>query len=882
MKRKKKEMNQMKSVQRGQFLSTFSTIGLIVLMIVYLIMTITSSSRLAYLTEIISGHPFEVVISAGDVKMYVSEMNLRTGRLQRHHAAEDIAFTATQLKGLYDSVQEPLDKLDELYLGDSEDIQALRDVLMLLETEQNSFLDFAGNPAVTEGEIEAYGREHLEPLFLKALNEAENIISVAKDKKVGYGKAAEALRGTVLIGSVVLMTLMFTTLLISQVVLHKQRKELAYRSQLFDSLSMSIDDTFLIQDQGTRKVRYRALNMERVLGTAGEESMTSSSGIYQGIHKEDADAFYEAVVSEDFKSPYERVVEYIKPNGDKRWMLIRVYKITKAHPTQFITVFSDRTEEIKARESLQDALLNAQQANVAKSDFLSRMSHEIRTPLNAIIGMMTIAGAHVSEPVRVQDCLTKAVFSAKHLLMIINDVLDMSKIDSSKMVLRNEPFDIFEVINGYVSTVFAQTKAKNIEFTESMDGFTEHTVFVGDSLRLNQILLNLSSNAVKFTPPGGKIHLMVSRLASKNLVDVLRFSLSDTGIGMSEDAIEKIFKPFEQADASIAGKYGGTGLGMSITGNLVSLMGGRIQVESEPGKGSIFIVDLPFQRGEERPHEQDFANQKLTALIVDDEQQTCEQTKILLEKIKIKAKWELSGTNALTCLAKMRREGQPFDLCLIDWKMPDMDGVELTRRIRRDIGEDVPIVMISAYDISEIEVEARNAGVNAFLPKPLYRSSVYSAIKDAVEGNSRSDLVYNNQKKPFEGKRLLVAEDNEINLEVARVMLEDEGAQVQGVSDGKEALEAFAASKPGYYDAIMMDVQMPVMNGHEAASQIRMSGHPEAKRIPIIAVTANAFSDDISAALTSGMDAHVSKPLDMEQLNRVLEECMRRANREGG
>ena len=795
-------------------------------------------------------------------------MGLRTGRLQRHYSAEDIEYTAAELEKLYASLDEPLDKLEELYLGDPQDTRALRDILALLEEEQDRFLLFASDPDITGERVEAYEQEHLEPLYAQALDAAGHITAVAQEKKVGYGETADSLRKVMLGGSLCLMALMIGILLLSQFVLRRQRRELVYRSRLFDGLSQSIDDAFFICDEGTDQVRYCSLNMERLLGTT-----PNSGDIYQGLKAEDAAIFKQAAGS-DTASPFEKVVEYKKPDGEKRWLLIRVYRMAEARPAKFITVFSDRTEEIKAREAMRDAMLNAQQANMAKSNFLSRMSHEIRTPLNAIIGMMTIAEAHIDEPVRVEDCLTKAVFSAKHLLMIINDVLDMSKIDSNKMALQNEPFDIFEVINGYVSTVFAQAKAKQIEFSETMEGFGEHTSFVGDALRLNQILLNLSSNAVKFTPPGGKIHLTVSHLASKNKTDILRFVLSDTGIGMTKEAIGRIFQPFEQADASIAGRFGGTGLGMSITGNLVSLMGGTIQVESEPGKGSTFIVDLPFPKGEESVQEPDFGNMRLSALIVDDEQQVCEQTTSLLKKIKIQAEWRLSGTEALERLSELRREGRPFDLCFIDWKMPDMDGVELTRRIRRDIGEDIPIVMISAYDISEIEDEARKAGVNGFLPKPLYRSSVYSAVKDAVEGGSRNASGPANKKMQLEGKHLLVAEDNDINQEVARMLLEDKGARVRCVDNGQEALDAFLASEPGEYDAILMDVQMPVMDGHEASRKIRASAHPQAKHIPIFAVTANAFSDDISAALAAGMNAHISKPLQVEQLYQVLVEHM--------
>ena len=862
----------------SQRLSVISTGILILLMLCYLVMTVNNSARLAAQTEIISDHPFEVVISAGEVKLYVSEMNLRTGRLTRHFSADDVDFARANLEVLDRSLDAPVAQIEELYLGDAADVRALEDTLAILRTEQAEYLGFCARPDTTAEEIEAYAQKHLQPLYDQVFQQTEEMISSAQARKVGYGEAAETLRRSNLIASLVLMGLMVAVLLVSQVVLHRQRKELGYRSKLFDSLSLSIDDAFIIRDAKTNVINYRGLNLERILGIR----MADVETLYRGLSEEDAIDFREQLSDPQFPSPLEKLVEYTKPNREKRWMLIRVYRVEDLETPQLITVFSDRAEEVQSRQVLQDAMLTAERANMAKSDFLSRMSHEIRTPLNAIIGMTTIAAASIRDPARVEDCLSKITFSSKHLLMLINDVLDMSKIESSKMTLQNEPFDIFEIVNGFVSTVYAQAKGKGIEFSETMEGFGEDTVFIGDSLRLNQILLNLSSNAVKFTAPGGVIRLNVSRHKSGNTTDVLRFILSDTGIGMTAEALGRIFQPFEQADASIAKRFGGTGLGMSITKNLVTLMGGQIQVESEPGVGTTCIVDLPFQKGKESClPEPDFAQQGLQALIVDDEQLVCEQTAILLEKIKIDAEWRLSGAEGVERVKEAHRGGRDIDLCLIDWKMPDMDGVEVTRRIRREVGNDVPIVMISAYDISEVEEEARAAGVNGFLPKPLYRASVYTAIKTALEHKGETTDTWE-QKSPgklLEGFCLLMAEDNALNQEIAATLLRMNGAEVNCVADGQQALDAFLASKPGDYDAILMDVQMPVMDGHEATRRIRASNHPLAHTIPIIATTANAFSGDISAALAAGMDAHVSKPLDVAQLCKTLSDCIHRDGR---
>lgn len=862
------------SLRKERRLNAACVVILLLLMVAFLGLTLYSSIRLSEQTDIISEHPFEVVIAAGNLKLHISEMSIRSGRLLLHREAEDIEIVRNAFDELSSAMVPPLAKLRELYLGDADDILAIVNTLVLIQEAQDEYLSIASSPAATDNEIEQYEQNQLSSLYDKALAETDRVISVAQERKVGYGKTADTLRSTTSLLAVILMIVMAVVLVLSQMLLRRQRRELVFRNQLFDNLSQNIDDTFLIRDAKTGAIHYRALNMKRVLGLSSQNLKNG----YQGIAPEDAKSIHDAVGEPGFAFPYIKTVEYTKPTGEKRWISIRVYRTDEMDAPQLISVFSDVTEEILSRQALQDAIANAEQANTAKSQFLSRMSHEIRTPLNAIIGMTTIAAASVREPLKVEDCLSKINFSSKHLLMLINDILDMSKIESNKMVLQSEPFDIFEIVNGFVSTVYAQAKSKGLDFQESMTDFGEHTVFVGDALRLNQILLNLSSNALKFTSPGGRIRLDVSRIASKSTVDVLRFVVSDTGIGMSAEVVDKIFQPFEQADASISSRYGGTGLGMTITKNLVMLMNGKMRIESTPGVGTSCIVELPFQRGPEDISEPDFRGQGLRALIVDDERSVCEQVGKLLDKIKIYSEWSVSGCRAVEMVRKSHLENKDYDLCLIDWKMPDMDGVDVARHIHQDVDADIPIVLISAYDITEIEQEARSVGVKGFLPKPLYRSSVYTVIKDLLE-----DSIGGREKVPepdagclpLAGMKLLMAEDNDLNREIAEELLRMNGAEVHSVNDGKEALDAFLSSGPGDYDAILLDVQMPVMDGLEAARRIRISEHPVANLIPIIATTANAFSSDISAVLASGMNAHVSKPLDIQQLCRVLAGCVK-------
>ena len=528
-------------------------------------------------------------------------------------------------------------------------------------------------------------------------------------------------------------------------------------------------------------------------------------------------------------------------------------------------------DELKRQQKiLQDALLVAQKANDAKRDFLSRMSHEIRTPMNAIIGMSAIAFNYLDDKKRTADCLSKITFSSKHLLMLLNDVLDMSKIENGKLNIRQELFDLKNLVTSLADINYGLATAKGLSFEIVISGFKDE-LLLGDSMRVNQILLNLLSNAIKFTPKGGSVRLEIRMLRSASDKIWLRFIVKDSGIGMKKEFLEHLYEPFEQADNGIARKYGGTGLGMAITKNLVAIMDGTIEVESQEGAGTTFMVDLPF--GVSKVDKKTAAEmEEMRVLVVDDDNDTCEHAAVLLKGMGVNVDWALNGFEAIEKVrSACEDDGRCYDVCFIDWCMPELDGIETARRMRRYVGPDVLIIIISAYDWSGIEEQAKAAGVNAFIAKPFFASNLYNMLLTVSRKPELGfSAVGNKETYDFGGKKVLLVEDNELNMEIASELLKFVNLQVEHAENGKVAVNIFRNSKEKEYALIFMDIQMPLMNGYDAARCIRSSEHPAAGTIPIIAMTANAFNDDVQAAFDAGMNGHLAKPIDVEVLYKTI------------
>ena len=532
------------------------------------------------------------------------------------------------------------------------------------------------------------------------------------------------------------------------------------------------------------------------------------------------------------------------------------------------------TQELNAK--LQVAVEKAESANRAKSTFLSNMSHDIRTPMNAIIGFTTLALSNINDTERVKDYLAKTLASSNHLLSLINDVLDMSRIESGKIHLEEVEVNLSDVLHDLKTIVSGQIYAKQLElYMDAMD-VTDEDVYC-DKTRLNQILLNLLSNAIKFTPAGGTVSVRVRQLAGQvRGCGQYEFRIKDNGIGMSQEFAKKIFEPFERERTSTVSRIQGTGLGMAITKNIVDMMGGTIEVQTAQGKGTEFTVCVPMRaQTEQRLVEKITELEGLKALVVDDDFNTCDSVTKMLVKVGMRAEWTLSGKEAVLRARQSIEMSDVYHAYIIDWRLPDMNGIEVTRQIR-SLHDDTPIIILTAYDWSDIEVEAKAAGVTAFCSKPMFMSDLRETLMSAL-GQKPADAVQRllpEKNADFKGKHILLVEDNELNREIAQEILQEYGFLVDSAENGAVAVEKVSTAAPGSYDLVLMDVQMPIMDGYTATRKIRALDDPALAKLPILAMTANAFDEDRRNALESGMNGFLSKPIVIGDLVQELHKIL--------
>jgi signal transduction histidine kinase/CheY-like chemotaxis protein len=668
----------------------------------------------------------------------------------------------------------------------------------------------------------------------------------------------------------------------------QDKKALDEQQGVIKALSVRYDSVYLVDVSKGTIVPYRM--SERNTKEYGE--LIKNGGSWNQLMHKYADKYVFDAYRDEFKEKTSVeniqntiakddtfVYEYMNDRpGERSYYRIKAVSMPWEKGRHIVIGFTDvskeREQELAMQNALKDAYKSAKAANSAKSDFLANMSHDIRTPLNGIIGMTAIAGTHIDDQKRVQECLKKITASSKHLLSLVNEVLDISKIESGKIDMAEEDFLLPELIDNMLTMVNPQVQNYGHQLFVNIKN-VKHEKVIGDSLRIQQLFVNLISNSIKYTPKGGKISVTLTELpTNQNKVGYYEAIFEDNGIGMSEEYVRKIFEPFSRAEDERVGKVQGTGLGMAISRNIVHMMGGDIEVCSKLNQGTRITATffLKLQEVEEVSYE---ALVNLSVLVADDDDTSTEIACDILTELGMNAEGVSSGEEAIKRVVKQHEQGEDFFAIILDWKMPDMDGIETTREIRRIVGEEVPIIIISAYDWSYIEQEARLAGANAFISKPLFKSRVAHLFKSLV-GAEEEQVTVDTQKfsdMDLRGYRILLVEDNELNAEIATELLSMTGITVEQAKDGVEAVDMVRdrrSKKADRYDVILMDIQMPRMNGYDATRAIRSLDDDYCRKVPIIAMTANAFAEDVQAALSAGMNEHIAKPIDLDVLAAVL------------
>ncbi len=775
----------------------------------------------------------------------------------------------------YDNIFDILDEHD-----DNEEQEKLDDFKKALKQQNTGSITFSGNE---DNFVYTYVPvENVESWYLVSVVSETAITEEADD---------------ILQNSLMTVGLLFAILTVCGIIIfygwktnkdmEKKNLEIAYHEQFFDVfasyLANNTDDVYIMTDVLENQLEYISPNARRVLGVS-IQNLTDienflSEVVYSSGEKMMLSDLYKLKpdmslrdLSKEWENPDTKEREYFQ---------INIYCTQVQNDPKMIVYISDRTKERVAQDTLTQALGIAEVANEAKSTFLSSVSHDIRTPMNAIVGFVALLQKEADNPDHVREYSKQIDVASQHLLGLINDVLDINKIENGSTTLNYSDVSLADIIDEINAIIRPQANAKN----QTFDIFSSpimHEHLLADKMRINQILMNLLSNAVKYTPEGGNIQMRLDELPQVDIdYSRIRFTISDDGVGISEEFQKVIFEPFARENSEIIRAIQGTGLGMAITKSLVDLMNGTIKVESEPDKGSVFTVELELRISKKEDDDPRFwTRYGISKMIVaDDDEETCLNIVKAMEKTGVTVDYATDGESAVRMMFTAREEGEPYHLILLDWKMPNLDGLETARLIRKNYSEKIPILLFTAYEWEEIEDEAEEIGVNHFMPKPFFMMTFKEAIRRVMGRTKR--VKSETSSMVVKGKHILVVDDIEANRMVLMKILSSMGAECDEACDGQEAVDKVTDSASGDYDLIFMDVQMPVMDGYAATRAIRSSAYPGAKDVIIIAMTANAFVEDVRAAIKSGMDAHIAKPIQMDKLEDTIQNVIKKRNTKG-
>lgn len=650
-----------------------------------------------------------------------------------------------------------------------------------------------------------------------------------------------------------------------------EREEVNFRHEIFEMMVNRASEIIILVTVDENTVDYVSPNIERLLGVAVADVEKDFECLAETAVEDNSLRIDRDLLLELAKEGTGHIRKRIhQKTGEARWFYESVLRGRFKDNKKFLIVLSDRTEQIVAQEQLEQALAIARSANEGKSEFLANMSHDIRTPMNAIIGFCHLLDQEWQFPNKVREYTRKISASSKHLLSLINDLLDMSRLEGGKATINVSEFNLSDFLEEIRVILRPQLKIKKLEFEMQSQGL-QTELLIGDKERLRQILLNILTNAIKYTHEGGSVSFTIKQLEQvSRRFSHIRFEVKDSGIGMDPEFMEHIFEPFSREETTTHSGIFGTGLGLAIVKNLVDLMGGTIHVESEKGKGSTFSVDLELQMAVQEVDEDFWEEQGIVKLLsVDDEAYITQDIETAMSKTGVQVDSVNSGAAAIEKIKEAHAEGKPYDMILLDWKMPGMDGMETAQKIRRELRDQVPILILTAYDWLDIEADARAVGIDGFLAKPFFLTNFQQTV-ETLNMNNDERRTGDEIETVLSGLNILAVEDNELNAEILSELLVMEGATCDLAENGQIGLDMFKASEKGQYDIILMDIQMPVMDGYQSARAIRACSHPDAQSVLIAAMTANAFAEDVAAALEAGMDAHIAKPVDLDILKTAL------------